>query len=52
MEVVFDLDMSSSALPYNGWACESPFAANVLDINILLLVSNNGKHHQHKAAKA
>jgi hypothetical protein len=30
-------------IPYNGWGCESPFVANVLDIDILLLVSNDGK---------
>jgi hypothetical protein len=29
--------------PYNGWGCESPFVADVLDIDILLLVSYNGK---------
>jgi hypothetical protein len=27
-------------IPYNGWGCESPFVANVLDIDILLLVSD------------
>jgi hypothetical protein len=43
MVVVFALDMSSSALPYNGWGCESPFVADVLDIDILLLVSYDGK---------
>jgi hypothetical protein len=26
-------------IPYNGWCCESPFVADVLDIDILLLVS-------------
>jgi hypothetical protein len=25
-------------IPYNGWGCESPFVADVLDIDILLLV--------------
>jgi hypothetical protein len=25
-------------LPYNGWGCKSPFLADVLDIDILLLV--------------
>jgi hypothetical protein len=25
-------------IPYNGWCCESPFFADVLDIDILLLV--------------
>jgi hypothetical protein len=41
--VVFVLNMSSSAIPYNGWGCESPFVASVLDMDILLLVSNDGK---------
>jgi hypothetical protein len=31
------------ALPYNGWDCESPFVVDVLDIDILLLVSYDGK---------
>jgi hypothetical protein len=30
-------------IPYNGWGCESRFVANVLDIDILLLVSYDGK---------
>jgi hypothetical protein len=30
-------------IPYNGWGYESPFVANVLDIDILLLVSYDGK---------
>jgi hypothetical protein len=30
-------------IPYNGWGYESPFVADVLDIEILLLVSNDGK---------
>jgi hypothetical protein len=30
-------------IPYNGWGCESPFVADVLDIDILLLVSNDGE---------
>jgi hypothetical protein len=30
-------------IPYNGWGCESPFVADVLDIFILLLVSYDGK---------
>jgi hypothetical protein len=30
-------------IPYNGWGCESPFVADVLDIDILLLVSYDGK---------
>jgi hypothetical protein len=30
-------------IPFNGWGCESSFVADVLDINILLLVSNDGK---------
>jgi hypothetical protein len=30
-------------IPYNGWGYESPFVADVLDIDILLLVSNEGK---------
>jgi hypothetical protein len=41
--VVFALDMSSATLPYNGWDCESPFVIDVLDIDILLLVSYDGK---------
>jgi hypothetical protein len=28
---------------YNGWGCESPFVVDVLDIDILLLVSYDGK---------
>jgi hypothetical protein len=31
------------SIPYNGWGCESPFIADVLDIDILLLVSYDGK---------
>jgi hypothetical protein len=30
-------------IPYNGWGCEFPFVADVLDIDILLLVSYDGK---------
>jgi hypothetical protein len=30
-------------IPYYGWDCESPFFADVLDIDILLLVSYDGK---------
>jgi hypothetical protein len=30
-------------IPYNGWGCESPFVTNVLDIDIMLLVSYDGK---------
>jgi hypothetical protein len=30
-------------IPYNGWGCESPFVTDVLDIDILLLVSYDGK---------
>jgi hypothetical protein len=30
-------------IPYNGWGCESPFVADVLDIDILLLVLYDGK---------
>jgi hypothetical protein len=30
-------------IPYNGWGCESPFVAIVLDIDIMLLVSYDGK---------
>jgi hypothetical protein len=30
-------------IPYNGWGCKSPFVADVLDIDILLLVSYDGK---------
>jgi hypothetical protein len=30
-------------ISYNGWVCESPFVADVLDIDILLLVSYDGK---------
>jgi hypothetical protein len=30
-------------IPYNGWGCESLFVADLLDIDILLLVSNDGK---------
>jgi hypothetical protein len=30
-------------IPYNGWCCESPFDADVLDIDILLLVSYDEK---------
>jgi hypothetical protein len=38
--VVFALDMSSSTYHIG---CEFPFVADVLDIDILLLVSNDGK---------
>jgi hypothetical protein len=31
------------SIPYNGWGCESPFVTDVLDIDILLLISNDGK---------
>jgi hypothetical protein len=31
------------SIPYNGWGCESPFVADVLDIDIMLLVSYDGK---------
>jgi hypothetical protein len=31
------------SIPYNGWGCESPFVADVLDVDILLLVSYDGK---------
>jgi hypothetical protein len=41
--VVLALDMSSSAIPYNGWGCKSPFVTDVLDIDIMLLVSYDGK---------
>jgi hypothetical protein len=30
-------------ISYNGWGCESPFVVDVLDIDILLLVSYDGK---------
>jgi hypothetical protein len=30
-------------IPYNGWGYESPFVADVLDIDIMLLVSYDGK---------
>jgi hypothetical protein len=30
-------------IPYNGWGCEFPFVADILYIDILLLVSYNGK---------
>jgi hypothetical protein len=30
-------------IPYNGWGCKSPFVADVLDMDILLLVSYDGK---------
>ena len=30
-------------IPYNDWGCESPLVVNVLDIDFLLLVSNDGK---------
>jgi hypothetical protein len=30
-------------IPYNSWGCESPFVAYVLDIDIILLVSYDGK---------
>jgi hypothetical protein len=30
-------------IPYNGWGYESPFIADILDIDILLLVSYDGK---------
>jgi hypothetical protein len=30
-------------IPYNCWFCESPCVADVLDIDILLLVSYDGK---------
>jgi hypothetical protein len=30
-------------IPYNDWGCESLFVADVLDIDILLLVSYDGK---------
>ena len=30
-------------IPYNGWGCESPFVADVLDKDILLLVSYDEK---------
>jgi hypothetical protein len=30
-------------IPYNGWGYESPFVSDVLDIDILLLVSYIGK---------
>jgi hypothetical protein len=30
-------------IPYNGWGCESPFVTDVLDIDIMLLVSYDGK---------
>jgi hypothetical protein len=30
-------------IPYIGWGCESPFVVDVLDIDILLVVSYDGK---------
>jgi hypothetical protein len=30
-------------IPYNGWGCESPFVTDVLDIDILLVVSYDEK---------
>ena len=30
-------------IPYNGWGCKSPFVVDVLDIDILLLISYDGK---------
>jgi hypothetical protein len=30
-------------IPYNGWGYESPFVVDVLDIDILILVSYEGK---------
>jgi hypothetical protein len=30
-------------IPYNGWDCKSPFVVDVLDIDIMLLVSYDGK---------
>jgi hypothetical protein len=30
-------------IPYNGWSCKSPFIADVLNIDILLLASYDGK---------
>jgi hypothetical protein len=44
--VVLARDMSSYEfidIPYNGWGCKSPFVVDVLDIDILLLVSYDGK---------
>jgi hypothetical protein len=41
--VVFALYTSSSAIPYNGCGYESPFVVDVLEIDILLLVSYDGK---------
>jgi hypothetical protein len=32
-----------TGIPYNGWDCESLFVIYVLDIDILLLVSYDGK---------
>jgi hypothetical protein len=29
-------------IPYNGWGCKSSFVSNVLDIDILLIVSYDG----------
>jgi hypothetical protein len=31
------------SIPYYGWGCKSPFIADVLDIYIVLLLSNDGK---------
>ena len=31
------------SIPYNGWGYESPFVTDVLDIDIMLLVSYDGK---------
>jgi hypothetical protein len=39
-------------IPYNGWSCESPFVADVLDIDILLLVSYDGKLRATDFSKA
>ena len=44
--VVLARDMSSYEfidIPYNGWGYKSPFVADVLDIDIMLLVSYDGK---------
>jgi hypothetical protein len=40
---VFALDMSSLEIPYNRWGYKSSFIADVLDTDIMLLVSNDGK---------
>jgi hypothetical protein len=40
------------AIPYNGWGCESPFVVDVLDIDILLLVSYDGKQGATYFSKA